>query len=179
VETFIESKNSIDLYILDINVPGLSGLDLLEYIRTISPTVPIIMISADLSIDTIENAYILGCNDYLKKPFHIKELDLKIQQIAHQDRVIHLNKIISYDTYSKILLKNAFAIQLTKKEMKIMELLIDNRGNLVTFEMIEEKFWNEGILTSDALRSLIKRLRHKMGDSNLIETVNGFGYRLK
>lgn len=179
VELFLESDPVVDLFILDINVPGLNGLELLEQIRAIYPIVSIIMISADLSIETIEKAYLLGCSDYLKKPFHIKELDLKIEQISHKDRVIRLNEIYSYDTYSKLLLKENSIIKLTKKEMKLLELLVMNKGKLVGLELIEQRFWNDEPFTSDALRSLMKRLRHKIGDSTMIETINGLGYRLK
>ncbi len=179
MELFLTSDPVVDLFILDINVPGLNGLELLEQIRAIYPVVSIIMISADLSIETIEKAYLLGCSDYLKKPFHIKELNLKIEQISHKDRVICLNEIYSYDTYSKLLFKENNIIKLTKKEMQLLELLVVNKGKLVGFELIEQRFWNDEPLTSDALRSLMKRLRHKIEDSTMIETINGLGYRLK
>lgn len=174
----IDKNLPVDLFILDINVPGMNGIELLEYIRTLYLMVPVLMISADLAIDTIEKAYLMGCNDYIKKPFHIKELDLKIQQISQKNRVINLNDMLSYDTYSKRLFHGDDVIQLTKKEMILLELLVENRGRLVSFELIEQRFWNDDILTSDALRSMVKRLRQKLGESNMIETINGLGYQL-
>lgn len=168
----------IDIFILDINVPGLNGLELLEKIRTLYPITPVMMISSDIAIDTIEKAYLLGCSDYLKKPFHIKELDLKIRQITHLDRVVKLSDTLSYDSYSKQIIRDGMPLPLTKKEMIFFELLISEKGKLVSIEKIEEMFWQDDLITSDAIRSLVKRLRQKIGSTDLITTVNGVGYKL-
>ncbi len=88
VDTFFDGNDVIDnlssiydLYIMDINVPNISGLELLNLIHNQNNQSKIIMISANTDINIIENAYNLGCIDYLKKPFHLKELRIKIDKL--------------------------------------------------------------------------------------------------
>ena len=73
-------NNNYDLYILDINVPNIDGLEVLEKIKSISLILNVIIISANINIDLIKKAYLLGCDDYLKKPFDLEELALKINR---------------------------------------------------------------------------------------------------
>ncbi|NQY54116.1 MAG: response regulator, partial [Campylobacteraceae bacterium] len=72
----IIDDNIFDLYLIDINIPTISGLDLLKYIRQTDIHVPIIIITASLEINNLTEAYDKGCNEYLKKPFHLKELEV-------------------------------------------------------------------------------------------------------
>jgi len=85
-------KNSYDLLILDINVPGMDGLSFLETIHKLKIHVPTIYISALVDIEDISRAYNLGCFDYLKKPFHLKELALRLDRIVLSNEVprVHL-----------------------------------------------------------------------------------------
>ena len=77
-------KSDYDMYILDINVPDLSGLDVLKRIRSKDKFTPIIIITAMIDIDTLEKAYSLGCNEYLKKPFNLRELEIRMSKLAEE-----------------------------------------------------------------------------------------------
>ena len=79
----IIDDNIFDLYLIDINIPTISGLDLLKYIRQTDIHVPIIIITASLEINNLTEAYDKGCNEYLKKPFHLKELEVRINRLIN------------------------------------------------------------------------------------------------
>ena len=74
---FSKISNDFDLYILDINIPNINGLEILKQIKQINPKTKVIIISANINIDLIREAYTLGCDDYIKKPFDIEELLFK------------------------------------------------------------------------------------------------------
>ncbi len=155
-----------DLYILDINVPNVNGLELLRIIYEMNKSAKVLMISANTDIDSLQKAYKLGCMDYLKKPFHLEELRIKIAQLAPNEQ----------DLLQNISLKEGFS--LTKKEKILLQLLLSNSGKTVTYEMIEESVYREGTISMDSLRALVKRVRAKL-DKKLIANVLEEGYVLK
>lgn len=87
---FNSISNEYDLYILDINIPNINGLDILEKIKEININSKVIIISANINIELIKEAYLLGCDDYLKKPFDTEELILKINRYANKPKNISL-----------------------------------------------------------------------------------------
>ncbi len=157
---------SIDLYILDITVPNVNGLELLEYILNFNSTSKVIIMSADISIDTISKAYELGSIDFIKKPFEIKELQLKILAMHNRhDKLLHsINYIESLSS-------------LTHKEKSLLKLLVENKNEIVTLEDIDNAVYTEDTMSTDALRSLMKRLRSKLAD-DIIKTMPYQGYML-
>ena len=157
-------KQSYSLYLLDINVPGIDGLKLLELIHLYNQNAKVLMISATTDIDTISKAYRLGSLDYLKKPFFIEELYYKVKILTQE-----------VSTKSQNLPVNE---HLTKKEKVLLELLLTNTGNTITYEEIEEQVYTDFDMTPDALRGLIKRLRKKLIDYN-IKSISGIGYLLE
>ena len=91
VDTFYNGQKAFDniladytLYILDINVPNINGISILEKLKTINPNAKVLIISANINIDQIIEAYNKGCDDYLKKPFDIQELKLKIEKYTNK-----------------------------------------------------------------------------------------------
>lgn len=159
--------NGIDLYILDITVPNINGLELLESILNYNVAAKVIIMSADTSIDTISKAYELGSIDFVKKPFEIKELELKILAMNHrQDRLF--DSIEYKESINK----------LTHKEKQLLKLLLENKNELITLEDIENTVYsNNDTVSADALRSLMKRLRSKLKD-DIIKTLPYQGYIL-
>jgi len=155
-----------DFYILDINVPGINGLEILHLIHNCNPQSKIIMISANIDLGSIKEAYASGCADYLKKPFHIEELRLKIQQYHH-----HL-KIFLDDVPLK---KNQ---KLTKMERLFLALLFENRTRIVTYSIIESEVYKDKNMAIDSLRTLVRRLRKKL-ENDIIENIAGEGYQIK
>jgi len=159
--------DSYDLCILDINVPNINGLELLNLIYTQDSSSKVIIISSNTDIYSLQKAYKLGCIDYLKKPFHLEELRIKIAKLD----------ISEVDLLSHIKLQNS-ADTLTKKEKDLLTLLLNNQNTTVTYDMIEESVYKDKAMSMDGLRALVRRLRVKLAD-DIIQNVLEEGYRLK
>ena len=163
----INNLNSIyDLYIMDINVPNISGLELLNLIHNQNSQAKIIMISSNTDITIIKNAYNLGCIDYLKKPFHFEELRIKIEMLfSNSDAKLQEIKLKPDSS-------------LSKKEKRFLKLLVENKNSTITYQMIDEFVYEDKTMTIDGLRALVKRLRIKLED-DIIKNVLDEGYILK
>jgi len=125
-----------DLYILDINVPDISGLDILDKIKEFDIEKRVIIMSADNSINTITSAYKKGCIDFIKKPFHLKELELKVKSLQTKKDTININKSTYFDSNMKLLFINNININLTKKEQILLSLLLENQNKHTSYEKI-------------------------------------------
>ena len=172
VTTFIDGRELInsleeiyDLYILDINVPHISGLELLDMILLQNDQAKVIMISSNTDLKSIQTAYNSGCVDYLKKPFHITELRAKISRLESTKE----ERLISYVNFKD---EDEF---LAKKERRLLTLLLENVTFVVTYDMIENYVYETKPMTMDALRALIRRLRSKLVD-DIIKNVIDEGY---
>lgn len=171
--------NGYDCFILDINVPGLDGISLLKEIRSMDSTTPAIIISANIELETIQDAYNKGCDEYLKKPFYMYELETKIEKLCKPKvATINLAQGYCYDVENEILLDTHHEeIKLAKKEILLLNLFAKNLGKTVTFERIEQYVWEGELTTTENIRALVKRLRKKLPEE-IIENQGGIGYRL-
>jgi DNA-binding response OmpR family regulator len=177
-------KSIYDIYILDINVPGFDGHEVLETIRKEHKTLPVIIISAALDIDNIKKAYKLGCNDYLKKPFEIEELMLHIKYLIKttfnndiDTDIIDLNYGFIFNLKNQTLYKYNHEITLTNKEKLLLTLLIQNINKTVTNQMIQEYVWDGKELESVTIRSIIHKLQKKLKNGMIIN-IRGVGYKI-
>ena len=174
-------KNAYDLCVLDINVPNIDGLSLLERLHAMKIHTPTIYISALVEIEDISRAYNLGCYDYLKKPFHLKELALKIDRIKISSEVprvhLRLSKNYSYDQEHSTLLFNSTPQILSKRQSQIIDLLARNRGRVVDFEQFRIYVWDEQIVDNATIRAEINRLK-KYLQEDVIQNVRGMGYMI-
>jgi len=174
-------KNSFDLLVLDITVPNLDGLSFLEKIHSLKIHVPVIYISALVDIEDISRAYNLGCNDYLKKPFHLKELSLRVDRVNvfnNAPRIhLRLSKNYSYDQEHSTLLFNQEPQILTKRQSQIIDLLSRNRGRVVDFEQFQTYVWSEQMVDNATIRAEINRLK-KFLKEDVIINVRGMGYMI-
>lgn len=189
VETFFDGleafvaikKRSYDLLILDITVPNIDGLTFLEQIHSLKIHTPAIYISALVDIEEISRAYDLGCNDYLKKPFHLKELLLRVNRVkisATIPRVhLRLSKNYSYDQEHSTLLFNQEPQILTKRQFQIIDLLSRNRGRVVDFEQFTTFVWSEQLVDNATIRAEINRLKKNLKEDFIIN-VRGMGYMI-
>lgn len=169
--------NGYDCFVLDIHVPSLNGIELLKEIRIINENTPIIIISSDIELSTIETAYIKGCNDFLKKPFYIFELEYKISTLCKKNRILNLGNDILYNIEEETLFDaDKEAIKLTRKERRFLELLSKSPNNIVSLDAISDYVYEGEYSTLLALRSLVKRLRKKIL-TDCIRTQN-YGYTL-
>jgi DNA-binding response OmpR family regulator len=168
-----------DCFVLDINVPGMDGIALLHEIRSMNTHTPAIIISATIELDTIQEAYKKGCDEYLKKPFYMYELEMKIEKLCKpKQTVLKLFEGFSYDSdYELLRDHNNEEVKLAKKEILLLNLFAKNLGKTITFERIEQYVWAGELTTTENIRALIKRLRKKLPEET-IENQGGMGYRL-
>jgi len=164
-----------DVFVFDIDIPNINGIEILEQVHKLYPTLPVIMISATIDIDMITKAYEKGCDDYLKKPFDIKELELKINAFTrNKEKSIEICNNIYYNKDNLELKYDDKTIVLTQKEHLLLTLLISNRGKVVRHEDIETVVWDLDASNTN-LRQLVNRLRTKL-PKNLIQNRSGEGY---
>lgn len=173
-----------DLYILDINVPGFDGNEVLEYIRHRYPNALVIMISTHIEIEFIKKAFSLGCQDYLKKPFEMEELLLRIKNLTrllnpdkNEDR-INLSQGYTFTLNNNQLFHYGKLIELTRIESLLLRILIQNIGNIVTNETLREYVWNSDEVAPATMRYWVHRLLKKLKNGMIVNT-RGVGYRLR
>ncbi|RXK06534.1 response regulator transcription factor [Halarcobacter bivalviorum] len=178
-----EALNSIDegfsCFILDINVPNIDGIKILKKIRNYYTVVPIIIISATVELDMIKEAYDFGCNDYLKKPFFIDELEIKVEKLCQvKDEKDYFDKDSYFDYKSSTLCIDNEEQRLTKKERLLMNLFLTKKNQVLTYEAIENYVWEGSFASIESIRSLVRRLR-KVVKKDYIHTVVDTGYIFK
>lgn len=181
-EAFLHKDDDVHLWIVDIMLDKNSGFDLFNEIKLCKPNLPIIFMSArDQEFDRIIGLE-KGGDDYITKPFHIKELVLRVQNVLK--RVYHGGPVtISIDGYDidqekrKVLLDNN-EIELTTKEYELLLYFLKNRNIAISREQVLSKVWDENYYGSDrVVDDTLRRLRKKMPNIN-IKTIYGYGYRL-
>lgn len=166
-----------DCFIFDINVPSIDGISILKELRSSYHDTPMLIISSNIDLDMIKDAYGSGCDDYLKKPFFIDELELKIEKLLKLDqKLLKLNDEYDYDLQKRELFYNKQNIKLTKKETLLFHLLVSNANKVVSFDQISNYVWEGDIATTDSIRTLVMRLRKKIPKDKL-ETLIDFGYK--
>ena len=180
-------ENNYDLWILDIMLPGeISGFDLLKAIRHKGNNLPIIFTSArDKDIDKIMGLE-LGGDDYLAKPYSIRELVLRVKNIItrtyQNDRKISNSRLIfgeyEIDKERRCVYQKGEIIQLTSKEYDLLIYFVENIGKAFSREQILFHIWGDDYFGSDrVVDDLLRRLRQKMPNLN-VETIYGYGFRL-
>ena len=174
---------SYDLFIFDINTPSIDGLSLLEKLQKEKIFIPTIFISAITQIEQISKAYELGCYDYLKKPFHLKELTLHIDRLLkianiQSQTVIQLSKFYTYDLERKKLMFDGEDQPLTHKQSQIIDLLASFEGKIVDFDTLRYYAWENSHVDNATIRAEVHRVRSVLKE-NLIESIKSVGYRLK
>lgn len=185
VDTFVDGddalnalENGYNCFILDINVPNIDGISLLELLRMNHKDTPAIIISSNHDFEKIQKSYELGCDDYIKKPFFILELIQKVKKLCVvQKKFLQFDETYKYDFINHILYKNSEEIELTKKEILFLELFSKNLHHVATYEELSEYVWEGEETNLTNIRAMIKRLRKKI-PSDTISIVKGLGYSL-
>jgi len=178
----ILNKEKFDLLVLDINVPGMDGLSLLEKVHEQKRMIPTIYISALLDIEDITRAFDLGCYDYLKKPFHLKELTLRINKIM-KTRIVpqehkRISKYYSFDTSTLTLYFNNEPHILSNRQLKIIELLAQNRSLVVNYDMFRTYAYEDEDIDNATIRAEVNRVKKELKEDFIIN-IRGSGYMIK
>ncbi|OQC29408.1 MAG: Transcriptional activator protein CzcR [Thermotogae bacterium ADurb.Bin062] len=175
-----------DAIILDILLPKRSGWEVLDEARKTGVQTPVLLLTALSQVEDRVRGLNTGADDYLAKPFDIRELVARVQALIRRS-VKTRNEggllrcaDLEVDTIKKTVRRGDRLIDLTKKEYQILEYLLYHRGEVVTKETLEERLWgDEESLWSDVIRSHMKNLRKKLDQKHrrsLIRTVRGEGY---
>ncbi len=163
-------------FVLDINVPSLDGISVLESIKMYHKNVPTIIISSNHDLEKIQKSYETGCDDYIKKPFFMYELIHKIQKLCFKEvSKISLGEKYIYDIPKRLLTNDNDKIELARKEILLLELLTKDINRVFSFDEIEEYVWEGEPSTIMNIRALVKRIRKKIPEK-AIKIVKGIGY---
>ena len=176
---------NFDLYIIDINIPKVNGLKIVKYIRQKDLETPIIMITASMELENFKSAYVNGCDDYIKKPFYLEELEIRIDKLMGKvmdsgEAVIRISDTISYDCEYEELTVDGVVKRLRKKERRLLHLFLHNINKTLTTEKIENYVWENEIKDTYPLRQLVNQLRkHFDNGENFIFAHRGIGYKFE
>lgn len=189
---FPSAKEKTDLYnydciLVDINLPGGSGLEIVKTLKNAKNETGIIIISARNSVDDKIEGLDLGADDYLAKPFNLAELNSRIKSILRRRKFEGNNTILFNDTSIKTddptVFANNTSDSLTKKEYDLLLFFISNKHRVLTKESIAEHLWGDNMDMADSydfIYTHIKNLRKKIvekGCNDYMKTVYGMGYK--
>lgn len=178
----ILEEEKFDLLILDINVPNIDGLTVLEQLHEKKRMIPTIFISALIDIEDINRAFNIGCHDYLKKPFHLRELTLRINKILKTNiapqKHKRLSKNYSFDAETMTLYFNNEPHILPKRQLQIIELLAHNRSLVVQYDMFRTYVWNDDFIDNATIRAEVNRVK-KVLKEDFIKNIRGSGYMVE
>lgn len=171
-----------DLLIFDINVPSVDGLTILENLHSQKRIVPTIFISALIDIEDITRAFDIGCHDYLKKPFHLKELNIRINKILKTRQIPmkhkRLSKSYSFDCENLTLYFNNEPQIIPKRQLQIIELLTNNRSLVCNYDMFRDYVWNDDLIDNATIRAEVNRVK-KVLKEDFISNIRGIGYTIE
>lgn len=174
-----------DLLLLDVKLPGQNGFDFLLDIRKKGNEAPAIFMTSLNTIDDLSKGYNAGCDDYLRKPFELKELGIRIEALLkrrffHRAQAgIDLGEGVHFLVEANRLVTPQGEHTLPPKEYALLKLLAENRGRVVPRELVADRLWGVGEEPSEmSLRTHLKNLRKLIG-RDCIETLRGVGYRLQ
>ena len=176
------NDESYDLLIFDINVPGKNGVELIEELRSFNDTTPAIIITAYDGTKHLKESFDAGAHDYIKKPFELEELKLRIENskvLFHieQDALLKISDKLIYDPKRHIVSDGIDDMSLKPKECEMLEYFIAHTHRLISQDELMQNIWEFDSLPSDAtLRSYIRNLREVIGADKII-TQRGMGYR--
>ena len=175
-------ENRYDLFIFDINVPGKSGITLLEELRSFNDTTPAIIVTAYSDTKHLKASFDAGAHDYIRKPFDLEELKLRIEKSRilfniEQDKPVKLTETLTYYPRKHVVSDGVKESALRPKEAKILDYFISRPQRLISQEELVQNIWEFDELPSDAtLRSYIRKLREVIGSDKIV-TQRGMGYR--
>ena len=176
-------ETKFDLLLLDINVPGIDGLELLKESREEGVVAPAIYITSMDSVDDLERGFESGCDDYIRKPFALKELLIRIETLLRRGffhdtkEILPIGDNISYDIKNSELVVNGEHVMLGNKESKLMQLFMRHQGDVLSHERIYRHLWDFEEEPSDsALRTYIKNLRKIVGKEKIV-SIKKQGYK--
>jgi two-component system OmpR family response regulator len=170
---------SYDILLLDVNVPSLNGFELLQKLRQDGIKTPAIFLTSMTDVNDLKEGYKRGCCDYIRKPFDLEELELRIDQalathLQNSDNQVDLGSGLIYDLKKSKLTQNGEEIVLRKTEKELLEVLIKNKNAIVSTQMLQDEVWGEYVEPA-TIRVQLNNLKKKLPEG-LIQNRRGLGY---
>lgn len=175
-----------DLILLDWNLPGKTGIEILKRFRELGGNTPVLMLTGHDSVDEKETGLDSGADDYLTKPFQMKELGARVRALLRRPAAVSNSNTlqagsITIDTQKYRVTLNGEAITLVPREFQLLEFFMRHPNQVFSSEALLDRVWpSDSEASTEALRTALKRLRKKVDpEGNLIRTVHGVGYILE
>lgn len=176
-------ENTYALLLLDIRVPSLDGYEILKDIRANGVQTPVIMLTSLTDIQNLSLGYELGCSDYLRKPFELKELKYRVDYIIKthnfksSEDLVKIDELYSFETKSKTLFKKEKSVDLGNYEMELVSCLVQNRGRFISLDTLQNVVWEGKDISYADIRMCVKRVRDKC-DKDFIKNKKLVGYKI-
>ena len=176
--------NTYDVAVLDRDIPGPSGDEVARHIVASATGLPILMLTAADRLDDKASGFGLGADDYLTKPFDLRELVLRLRAL-HRRRAQNRPPVqevagVRVDPFRREVHRDGRYVALTRKQFAVLEVLVGAQGGVVSAEELLERAWDENADPfTNAVRITVSGLRKRLGEPWLIATVPGVGYRIE
>jgi two-component system OmpR family response regulator len=177
-------ENSVDLVVLDVNMPNIDGFEVLRRIREADDTTPVIILTARQDRDDTKRGFVLGADDFVRKPFGIEELTLRVSAVLRRvsgrvsGTVLTVGEI-RLDPELHQVTCGEMEVDLSPTEFRLLALLMTNPGRVLTREQLLSQIWGLDEATeTKVLETYISYLRRKLGDHLTVRTVRTIGYQL-
>lgn len=175
--------NAYDIAVVDRDIPGPSGDEITEHIVASGSGMPILMLTAADRLDDKASGFELGADDYLTKPFELRELVLRIRALdrrrARSRPPVREIAGLRLDPFRREVYRDGRYVALTRKQFAVLEVLIDAQGGVVSAEELLERAWDGNADPfTNAVRITISALRKRLGEPAILATVPGVGYRI-
>ena len=177
------SINPYDIAVLDRDIPGPSGDEIAKYIVASGSGLPILMLTAADRLDDKASGFGLGADDYLTKPFELRELVLRLRALhrrrAHSRPPVREIAGLRLDPFRREVYRDRRYVALTRKQFAVLEVLVAAEGGVISAEDLLERAWDENADPfTNAVRITVSTLRKRLGEPWVIATVPGVGYRI-
>jgi two-component system, OmpR family, response regulator VanR len=175
--------NAYDIAVLDRDVPGPSGDEVAAHIVASGSGIPILMLTAADRLDDKASGFELGADDYLTKPFDLRELVLRLRALdrrrGHRRPPVRELAGLRVDPFRREVFRDGRYVALTRKQFAVLEVLVGAEGGVVSAEELLERAWDEHADPfTNAVRITVSALRKRLGEPGIITTVAGVGYRI-
>lgn len=178
-------ERDIDLVILDINMPTMDGFEVLQRMHDLGMSVPVIVLTARLDREDTKHAFQLGADDFVRKPFGIEELTLRVQAVLRRTRVEPtFESVVTFGEINlnidkhEVLLGQAL-VDVSPTEFKLLQIFLENPGRVLSKEQLLSLAWGTDKYTDpNNVETYVSYLRKKFGDGLPIRTIRGVGYQL-
>src|SRR6185437_4606005 len=175
--------NAYDIAVLDRDIPAPTGDEVAERIVAAGSGMPILMLTAADRLDDKATGFELGADDYLTKPFELRELVLRLRALdrrrGHNRPTVHEIAGLRLDPFRREVYRDDRYIALTRKQFAVLEVLVAAEGGVVSAEELLERAWDENADPfTNAVRITVSALRKRLGEPSIIATVAGVGYRI-